>query len=97
LSETKSIVANKEMAEQDYPIQMYYYLTLKFKQMNCATAQKPHRQLLPAVALDLLVTSCHTLAWLLTKTGSAFPLGFSEEDQVTVLNLFKSFYKKLTN
>jgi hypothetical protein len=76
LSETKSIVANTEMAEQDYPIKMYYYLTLKFKQMKCATAHKPHRQCLPAVAPDLPVTSCQTLCLVAHQAGFAFPLFF---------------------
>jgi hypothetical protein len=79
------------MAEEDYPIKMYYYLTLKFKQMKSATAvaaQKPHRQRLPAVAPDLPVTSCQTLAWLLTKPVLLSPLVFLERTKLQCLIFF---------
>jgi hypothetical protein len=76
------------MAEEDYPIKRYYYLALKFKQMKCATAHKPHRQRLPAVAPNLPVTSCQTLAWLLTKPVLLSPLVFLERTKLKCLIFF---------
>lgn len=74
------------MAEEDYPIKMYYYQIIEYILIHLflllllfSTDHKPHRQRLPAVAPDLPVTSCQTL-------------GFSGEDQVTVL---QSFFKIL--